>query len=240
MVVFLVILTVIAFICCCVSMSAINIMFLFTTSIILILYSWKTKKDAEENERLSSLVNKNINQIIEDNKLKITKSYDIYCPIYLSKQIARYRQTLQVDEKQRKILFTNAINNKFMVVDFDDILNYEIYEDGSKSSTSIDWGNGFKTSDFSDNCNELKLIIRLKNYEESQFIFNLIFASFPKNSPAYKSIRSSLQNVVSFLEVVKNENQDKNKKVFRYCEFCGTKIEINESKCTNCGASLKK
>jgi len=240
MLIFLVILTIIAFICCCVSMSGVNILFLFVMGFILFLYGWKTKKDAEENERLSNLVKNNINRIIENNKLKISKIYEIYNPMYLTNNIARYQQTLQVDENQRKILFTNGMINKFIVVNFEDILNYEIYEDGSKSSTTYDWGYGLKTSDFSDNCNELKLIIRLKNYEDSQFVFNLIYASFPKNSPAYKSIRSSLQDCVSFLEILKSENQEINKKVFKNCEFCGTKIDINENKCSNCGASLKK
>jgi len=236
MVIFLIIMTTIAFLCCVVNLSIFNIFYLGFMGLWLII-EWKKKKmKDEEDVRLNNLALKTMRKIIEDNKLEIAKVYNVYCPAYLSKQFERYKQTMQIDEKQRKILFTNAISNKYLVVNFDEILNYEIYEDGSKYATSVDW-HGFKTSNIYDNCNELKLIIRLRCYQESQFIFNFIFNSFPKNSPAYKSIMTSLQNVVSFLEVLKNENQDKSKRVFKFCQFCGTKIDINETKCLNCGSS---
>ncbi len=63
-------------------------------------------------------------------------------------------------------------------------------------------------------CKELKLIIRLNKYDTSQICYEIIFnTSFNmginKSSSTYKQCINTLQEVVSFLEVVKNENMKK-------------------------------
>ena len=64
-------------------------------------------------------------------------------------------------------------------------------------------------------CKDLKLIIRLNSYENAQIVYNIISnttfnAGLNKSTSQYKSCISSLQEVVSFLEVVKNENRNTN------------------------------
>lgn len=60
-------------------------------------------------------------------------------------------------------------------------------------------------------CKDLKLIIRLNNYDNPQLVYNIISNTtfnigINKSSHIYKQCIETLQEVVSFLEVVKNDN----------------------------------
>ena len=64
-------------------------------------------------------------------------------------------------------------------------------------------------------CKDLKIIIRLNSYENAQIVYNIISnttfnTGLNKSTSQYKSCISSLQEVVSFLEVVRNENRNTN------------------------------
>lgn len=205
MLILLIILFVIALICCCIQYDTTNKVFLCVSTILLGIAFWRNYRRTKKMIELSEVSRKKIEKIITDNNLTLSTIYELYCPLYLMHKMEVYRQTVQVDKAQRKILFTNSLEDNFTIISFGNFLNYEIYEDGDKSSTTIDWGNGIKTSDFSNYCNELKLIVRFKNSSSSQFEFNLVTSSISKNSSEYKLIRKSLQSVVSFLEVLKAE-----------------------------------
>ena len=64
-------------------------------------------------------------------------------------------------------------------------------------------------------CKDLKLIIMLNSYKNAQIVYNIISnttfnTGLNKSTSQYKSCICSLQEVVSFLEVVKNENRNTN------------------------------
>ena len=61
-------------------------------------------------------------------------------------------------------------------------------------------------------CKELKLIIRLKRYDISQVCYEIISntvlnTGINKSTQPYKQCISTLQEVVSLLEVIKHENE---------------------------------
>ena len=76
------------------------------------------------------------------------------------------------------------------------------------------WWAGIFSADTQGKCHDLKLIIRLKKLEKPQIVYNLIQKTFMnfgliKTSDCYRQTIKTMQEVVSFLEVIKNENCQK-------------------------------
>lgn len=89
--------------------------------------------------------------------------------------------------------------------------DYEVYENGSQQT----YGGAFYGlfgAETSGSCKELKLIVRINRYDISQICYEIIFDTtfnigINKSSEIYKQCIGTLHEVVSFLEVVKNENK---------------------------------
>lgn len=125
------------------------------------------------------------------------------------------KKIIGIDNENKKIALVDYEKAKIFIVNFQDILNYEIYENGSNSMIGGNvggfWG-GIFSAETNGMCKDLKLIIRLNSYETPQIVYNIILnttfnAGVNKSTNQYKSCITSLQEVVSFLEIVKNENK---------------------------------
>ena len=105
---------------------------------------------------------------------------------------------------------------KIIIVGFNEVLNYEVYENGSNSTFGGNAGGlfgGIFAAETNGMCKDLKLIIRLNSFENAQIVYNIISnttfnAGLNKSTSQYKSCISSMQEVVSFLEVVKKQNRN--------------------------------
>ena len=161
-------------------------------------------------------INNKANQSIQNTEFKQTK-------IFFLNDYATYNQNnsckkyISIDNENKKICLIDYSKGSLLIVGFDEILNYEIYEKGSQQTIGGNV-NGFWSGLFGAEtngmCKELKLIIRLNKYDTSQICYEIIFnTSFNiginKSSSTYKQCINTLQEVVSFLEVVKNENMKK-------------------------------
>lgn len=105
----------------------------------------------------------------------------------------------------------------FIIVDFNEILDYEIYENGSTVTFGgggrLGIGSGLFGAETTGVCKDLILIIRLKHYEKSQVVYDIISntplnSGIDKTNRIYKACIASLQEAASFFEVVKQENKD--------------------------------
>ncbi len=158
-------------------------------------------------------INNKANIAIQNTEFKQSK-------IFYLNDYATYNQNnfckkyIAVDSENKKICLVDYLNGSLLIVGFDEILNYEIYENGSQQIVGGNV-NGFWSGVFAaettGNCKELKLIIRLNRYDISQVCYEIIFntpynSGIQKTNKIYKQCINSLQEVVSFLEVVKNEN----------------------------------
>ena len=111
-------------------------------------------------------------------------------------------------------------SGNLLVLTFDEILNYELYEDGSHQTVGGNIGglfSGFFGAETTGTCKELKLIVRLKKYDTPQVCYEIISDTIfnigiDKSSKPYKQCVSTLQEVVSFLEFIKHENEVNTKK----------------------------
>lgn len=129
------------------------------------------------------------------------------------------KKYIGVDSENKKICLIDYDKGKLLIVNFDEISDYEIYENESLQTFGGNggaYGAGLFAAGTDKMCKELNLIIRLNKYDISQVNYDIIFnTSFNigiyKSSKVYKECLKSVQEVVSFLEVLKRENNKNNK-----------------------------
>lgn len=125
------------------------------------------------------------------------------------------KQTIYVNTKNKKIAFTDYDAGSVCIVNFEDVLDYEVYKNGSTVTTGAKFG-GFGAlfgAESAGNCRQLKLIIKLKEYSRPQIVYtfidnpNLGLIGLSETSKIYQACVKSIQEISSFLEVLKNENK---------------------------------
>lgn len=183
----------------------------------VLIIIWAVHQSGVSNTRKNQEnINSKANNALKNSNFAITKMF--YLNDYATHdQSNSCKKFIAVDNDNKQICFIDYNKGSMFIVNFNEILNYEIYENGSNATTGGSIG-GFGTGIFGAEtngmCKELKLIIRLKRYDTSQVVYEIISnTSFNiginKSTQPYKQCISTLQEVVSFLEVVKNENNAK-------------------------------
>lgn len=131
---------------------------------------------------------------------------------------------IAIDSKSEQICWVDYKNENILITNFNDVINYEVYENGNAITrgTGIAGGRLFGqksmfgvstfTSKSQEMCTELRLIIRLNAVENSQIVYDIVAdrpfgIGLSKNSKAYSKLMSSLQAAVSFLEVILEDNK---------------------------------
>ena len=186
----------------------------FSAVIIMFLISRnsKIKANCEQNLQL----NNKVNNYLKENDIPITKTISIADYWSWNKETMSQKQIV-VSSNEKKIALADYENNSLSIVNFNEILDYEIYENGS----TVTFGGGGKYgmvsglfgAETSGNCKDLRLIIRLKRYDKSQIVYDII-SNVPlnvgvnKTSDIYRKCMLTLQEAASFFEVVKQENKD--------------------------------
>ena len=116
-----------------------------------------------------------------------------------------------VDNNAKKVAFVNYESGSVVISDFSEFLNYEIYENNTLETTGASFGGywGIFGAETTGSCKNLRLIIRLKDLGSPQICYDIIDTSLGivKSSAVYKNCITTLQNAVSFLEVLKNQNE---------------------------------
>ena len=141
------------------------------------------------------------------------------------------KQKIFVDANNKKLFLTDYSKEKFYTIAFGDVVDSEIYETSSIS--------GRRKRDINECCNSMKLIIKINNMDMPQISYDIVFGrKIDKESSIYRNLRSSLQEVESFFDVIKSEKTAKAKS-FVYCKYCGAKNHEESLKCESCGGDLK-
>ena len=125
-----------------------------------------------------------------------------------------YKKMLAVDDTNKKFALVNYSSGKTLIADYNEFLNYEIYENSNMviSGGAIGgFGLGFFGAETSGQCKDLRLIMRLTNPNHPHVAYDVLPRTFMnigihKNSKAYRDCMASLQEMVSFFEVIKNQN----------------------------------
>ena len=179
-----------------------------------LLIFWAVHQSGVSNTRKNQEnINSKANNSLKNSNFKSTKKF--YLNDYATyNQSNNCKKFIAVDNDNKQICLIDYEKGSMLIVEFNEILNYEIYENGSNQTVGGNIGgflSGIFGAETNGMCKELKLIIRLKRYDTSQVCYEIISnTSFNiglnKSTQPYKQCISTLQEVVSFLEVVKNEN----------------------------------
>lgn len=178
--------------------------------ILILIHYTKVIKNRDNQKK----INLRSIQVLKESNFEITKM--LYINDYATfTQDKIYKKLIIVDERNKRIGFINYDNGSLIMTDFNEILNFEIYENGCLSTFGMGVGCGIFLAETSGMCREMRLIIRLKRYDISQITYEIINKTLlnyavNKSSSKYKQCISTMQEALSFLEVIKNENLTKN------------------------------
>lgn len=182
--------------------------------VFFVVKNSNTKSNCARNEEL----NKKINEYLKDNDIKVSKT--VYLSDYWTYNRADiFKKQISVSAEGKKIILMDYESQKLSVVDLDDIVNYEIYENGSHATygggVAGVWS-GIFGAETTGMTRDLRLIIRLNTYEKPQIVYDIISKTplnigVSKTSDVYRSCISSLQEAVSLIEVIKQENKSDTK-----------------------------
>ena len=192
------------------------LIFIFVLLFAFVIYSIVFHLNEKNNRERQKEINDKVCEKLQNDGFQMTKVF------YMSdnttdKQINIYKKMIMLDEINKKICLINYDEGEMSIVGVDEILGYEIYENGGQMTTGAaisGWWAGIFSADTQGKCHDLKLIIRIKKLEKPQIVYNFIQKTFMnfgliKTSDCYRQTIKTMQEVVSFLEVIKNENCQK-------------------------------
>lgn len=187
--------------------------FLITFGVILIVFFLIRRSRGNADSQHYEKTNSSARSILRSKDFCITKTICLNDYYTFDKADINKKQ-FYIDGKNKKICFVDYKKEALILVNFDEILNYEIYENGSTVTTggaAAGFWTGVFAAQTSAICRDLKLIIRLKRYDVCQVVYELISdtvmnAGISKSTKLYRDCISTLQEAASFLEVVKHEN----------------------------------
>lgn len=197
------------FLCFYVILILLGILFI-NEFIVLMVDLSKKKKQYLLNEKIKE-------QLLKEN---FTTTKTIYINDYLSSRKNNdSKKLIFVDSNNNKVCFIDYTNKNYRIVNFADILNYDVFENNNSSSISsygISNGVAIGYSSRTNKCDNLKIFFYLKDYENSQLSYTLIKGSFfrfpiSRSSSKYNRILNSLQSCLSFLTIIIDE-KNKTKK----------------------------
>ena len=155
-----------------------------------------------------------VNQQVENNMagFRTTKTFYLTDNFTHDKDES-CKKMLKVNTEAEEVMLIDYENNKMVRAKFSEILNYEVYENGSHTTAGLGMGGfvGVFGAETSGNCKDLKLIIRLDKIDNSQVVYDVVSDTamnigISKSTKVYQKCVKSMQEVVSFLEVIKNRN----------------------------------
>ena len=191
--------------------------FLLVFGGVLLAFCVMHNSNTSEIEKRQRNLNQRLSEHLRETNFNKTKI------IYLN-DYATYnkgtdsKKIIGIDNENKKIALVDYEKAKMLIADFRDILSYEIYENGSNATIGGNVGGffgGIFSAETNGMCKDLKLIIRLNSYENAQVVYNIISNTtfnmgLNKSTDQYRECVSSLQELVSFLEVIKCENRNMN------------------------------
>ena len=187
-------------------------LFAAAAAAFMIGFSLNLKKRAEGQRA----VNAKVMPELRANGFEPTRIF-YFCDRATFKKTDDCKQMLAVNSERRQLALIDYESGSWRVVDFADLLNYEVYENGTMVAEGAGIGGfglgvfGMQTNHI---CKELRLIIRVKSADRPQTVYPIISSKgilnfgVGKNSQIYRACFPTVQEAVSLLQVILNENKE--------------------------------
>ena len=198
-------------------------MMIFFGVIVLCAVGLSNSKNADNSQKQLKLNEKVANQL---NDLNFNVSKKFYLTDYGTyNSLNKFKKMILVDDNEKNVCLIDYNSGRMFIVDYKDIINYEVYENGSNSTFGGGVGGffgGMLLAETEGKCKDLRLIIRINKIDIPHIGYEIIENTpfnmgIVKSSKQYKTCITSLQEVVSFLEVLLNENKN-NKEIIKRVE----------------------
>ncbi len=187
------------------------VFFLSALIIIPINLSSTYKNNRKKNEELNEY-----KEFLTDNKM-------MNCQHISFKNIVR----MDIDSKSKQLGIYSYYNNVTVVLYFNEILDFEIFENGnsvvsSRTGSTVAGGlifgglgaiagaSGSRT--INENVSTLELKIYTNNIDDSVFTLDFLEKSISKASNEYEEIREVINKMISFLKIAREDNRQKERK----------------------------
>ncbi len=190
-------------------------LFAVAAAVFMIGFSLNLKKRAEGQRA----VNEKVMPELRASGFEPTRIF-FFCDRATFKKADDCKQMLAVNSERRQLALIDYESGAWRVVDFSDLLNYEVYENGAMVADGVGLG-GFGMGVFGVQtnhiCKELRLIIRVKSADRPQTVYQIVSSKgilnfgVGKNSQIYRACFPSVQEAVSLLQVILNENKEQEK-----------------------------
>ncbi len=183
---------------------------IFAIAFVIVYY---VKQNYLANQkRVNELADK---KLIQEN-FKMNRRIVIEDNITANRTEIEMKKFIGVDEENDKIALVDYKSADVVIVKFENILNYELYENNTLQTLGVGIGGMLRVMDATTvgNCRDLRLIVRIKNLEKSQVAYELVAKSFglPKTSNEFRICMQSVQEAISFLEVIIDKNKTMGKR----------------------------
>lgn len=184
---------------------------IFMAVLFLIPVFWFSKRK-EALDRQNS-INQKVTSDLVDKNFVASKIYYITDYNSVNKE-NKFKKQIMVDGVNKKIVLIDYELCSYLIISFKDFLGYELYEDGTTITEGAGIGGmgfGIFGASSSKSVKDFRLIIRINNIERPNIIYNIIKDTvlnigLSKNEYSYRECLHSIQEVISFFEVIKVKN----------------------------------
>lgn len=167
-------------------------------------------------------INQQVIKHLKEKQFKISKIFYIN-DIATYNCDNTYKKFFAIDNDKKQIALVNYENAKLLIINFSDIINYEVYENGNQRMVGGNIGgirptlfgnlrtSGLFSSETNSYCKDLRLIIRINRYDTPHVSYDIISKTFMnigenKSNERYSACINSLQEAISFFEIIQNEH----------------------------------
>lgn len=205
------------------------ILFLIVFTIVILVNIISRLRFAKKRRK----VNKKVDNALKEKNFNATKTIFITDCRTLKAAKDDEKQRMFLDTENRKFFLADYKKEKFFVLDFNEIVDCEIYEHSAMISEG-------RRREIKEWCNSMKFIIKIDSIDTPQIEYDIVFGRrrVDKESVQYKELRDGLQEVKALFDVIKAEKTSK-RKHYVYCKYCGAKNHEESLKCEFCGGNLK-
>lgn len=188
----------------------------FIVTLLIIMILKQGQKSAVINAQTD--LNANVWQKLKERNISITKTLYLIDNNTIDKSNAERKQIL-IDGVNKDIYLIDYEAERIVTVRFDEILSYEVYENGStitRAVGSVGFALGGLLAEHSGNCKDLRIIFKLNGMETSMVAYDIVTNGIGfavnKSSTKYSACIKSLQQVTAFFDII-IENNKKEEKV---------------------------
>lgn len=184
------------------------------TIIVLSIMTYESIKKDKKNVSNNKAVNTDVLQKLQAEQFDVSNI--CYMADYSSAGTTdnSEKQMLCVDTKNKKLALVNYADGSHIIVNFADLINYDVYNNGKTDTSGGVLYAGIVLTESKEKCQELKLLLRLKSFEKPQFEYILVSqtlfnSGIDKGENKYGIIMNDLQQTIAYLELIINENKNK-------------------------------